>query len=198
VASRANEDGNGGVLPRNRPQIAIYPSARGFARLSSVRHRYPFESLHWLRQQRVDRQASVLCESAERAARALRQAEHAHSIRLSAEQKIAGLSAVEQARLDDGLVRACELQIVADWQKGAAQELAAKAAQERCAREAQAAEAAAEAAARRALGTASNEANMIDAHRDAFRSQRAVEQELSDEEAASEQWTASRFSSRRG
>jgi hypothetical protein len=162
-----------------------------------VRHRYPFESLHWLRQQRVERQASVLGESAARSAQALRAAERAEAVRRSTEQKISGLSAAEQARLDAGLVRASDLAIVADWQKGAALELASKAENERSAREAQATEAAAEAAARRALSSASNEAKMIDTHRETFRAQRAGEQELSEEEAASEQWTASHFSSRR-
>ena len=163
-----------------------------------MRHRYPFESLHWLRQQRVDREASALCEGAERAAHALRQAELARAIRSSAAQRISRLAAAEQRRLDDGLVRACELQTVADWQKGAALELAAKTEQERCAREAQEKAAVAEASLRRALATASNEATIIDSHREAFRAQRAAEQELSEEEAASEQWTARHFSSRRG
>jgi hypothetical protein len=162
-----------------------------------VRHRYPFEALHWLRQQRVDRQASVLGESAQRAARARSDADRAEAARRSTEQKQSALSAAEQARLAEGLVRAADLQTVADWQKGAAVELAAKAERERQARAAQASEAAAEAAARRALAVASNEAKMIDAHRDTFRAQRAVAQELSEEEAAAEQWTASHFSSRR-
>ncbi len=94
-------------------------------------------------------------------------------------------------------MRAGDLQAVADWQKGAAAGLAAKAERERCAREVQASEAAAEAAARGVLATASNEAKMIDTHRDAFRAQRAAAQELSEEEAAGEQWTASHFPSRR-
>jgi len=168
-----------------------------FARLRRVRHRYPFEALHWLRQQRVDRQANVLGESAQRASRARSEAERAEAARRSTEQMHSALSAAEQARLDEGLVRASDLQTVADWQKGAAVELAVKAEGERRAREAQAAEAAAEAAARRALAIASNEAELIDAHRDTFRAQRAAVRELSEEEAAAEQWNASHFSSRR-
>jgi len=163
-----------------------------------VRYRYPFEALHWLRQQRVDRQASVLGESVQRAARARSDAARAAAARRSTEQNLLALSGAEQVRLDEGLVRAADLKIVADWQKGATAELAAKVERERCAQEAQASEAAAEAAARRALATASNDAKMIDAHRDAFRAQRAQAQELSEEEAATEQWTASHFSSRRG
>ena len=163
-----------------------------------MRHRYPFESLHWLRQQRVDRRAGALGESAERAARALREAERVESIRRTTEQTISRLTAAEQARLSDGLLRARDLEAVADWQKGAAVELAAKAEQERRARETQATEAAAEAAARRALAIASNEAKMIDSHRDSFRAQRAALQALSEEEAACEQWSASHFPSRRG
>ncbi len=170
---------------------------RGFARLRAVRQRYPFEALHWLRQQRVDRQASVLGESAQRAARARREAARAEAARRSTEQNLLALSAAEQVRMDEGLVRAGDLELVADWQKGAAAELAAKAERERGAREAQAAEAAAEAAARRALASASNEAKMIDAHRDAFRAQRAAAQELSEEETAAEQWTARHFPARR-
>jgi hypothetical protein len=162
-----------------------------------VRHRYPFEALHWLRQQRVDRQAGVLGESAARAARAQSDAERAAAVRRSTEQKLLALSAAEQVRLDEGLVRAADLGIVSDWQKGAAAELEANAERERGAREKHAAEAIAEAAARRALAIASNEAKMIDADRDAFRALRAAEQDLSEEEAATEQWTASHFSLRR-
>lgn len=163
-----------------------------------MRHRYPFEALHWLRQQRVDRQASVLGESVQRTARAHREAARAAAVRRSTEQSLLALSGAEQARLDEGLVRAGDLNIVADWQKSAAVELAAKVERERRAQEAQASASDAEAAARRALATASNDAKMIDAHRDAFRAQRAQAQELSEEEAATEQWTASHFSSRRG
>jgi hypothetical protein len=162
-----------------------------------VRHRYPFEALHWLRQERVDQRASVLGESAERAARARREAARAEAARRSTEQNQLALSTAEQVRLDEGLVRAGDLGVVADWQKGAAAELAAKAECERRAREAQASEAARESAARRALASASNEAKMIDAHRDSFRDERAKAVELSEEEAAAEQWTARHFSARR-
>jgi len=163
-----------------------------------VRHRYPFEALHWLRQQRVDREASTLGESVQRTARAERDATRAEAARLRTEQQLSALSGAEQQRLDEGLVRAGDLEVVADWQKGAAVELAEKVERERSAKEAHASEVAAEAAARRALATASNEAKMIDAHRDAFRVQREKAQELSEEDAAREQWTASHFSSRRG
>ncbi|HEY0467655.1 MAG TPA: hypothetical protein VGC79_25820 [Polyangiaceae bacterium] len=162
-----------------------------------MRHRYPFEALHWLRQQRVDRQARVLGESTRRAARARSDAARAEAVRCTAEQNMLSLRAGEQVRLEEGLVRAGDLKTVADWQKGAAAELAAKAERERRAREVQASETAAEAAARRALAAASNQAQMIDAHREAFHAQRAAAQELSEEEAAAEQWTASHFSLRR-
>ena len=162
-----------------------------------MRHRYPFEALHWLRQQRVDRQARVLGESAQRAARARSDAAHAEAVRLSAERNVQALTNAEQVRLDEGLVRAGDLQTVSDWQKGAALELAAKAERERLAREKHAAEAAAESAARRDLATASNEAKLLDTHRDDFRAQRAKAVELAEEEAAAEQWTAGHFSSRR-
>ncbi|HYQ01077.1 MAG TPA: hypothetical protein VER96_20545 [Polyangiaceae bacterium] len=162
-----------------------------------MRHRYPFESLHWLRGQRVDRQAKLLGESRARAARAQSDAERAEASRRSTELAVAELATAERARLDEGLVRAFDLEVVAGWQKGAALELAAKAELERRARESHATAAAAELAARRALSTASNEAKIIDRHRDDFRAQRAAEQERSEEEAATEQWTASHFSPRR-
>jgi len=184
-----------GKIRRNREAPWFW---LGFARLYGVRHRYPFEALHWLRQQRVDRQASVLGESAERTALAHRDATRAAAVRRSTEQSLLALSDAEQVRLEEGLVRAGDLNIVADWQKAAAVELADKALRERLAQEAQAAASAAEAAARRALAAASNDAKMIDTHRDAFRAQRAQAQELSEEEAATEQWTASHFVSRRG
>ena len=162
-----------------------------------MRHRYPFEALHWLRQQRVDREARVLGESAQRAARAHAEAVRAEAARRSTEQKLLTLSAAEQVRLGEGLSCAGDLQAVGEWQKGAAAELAAKLERERRALEVQASEAAAEVAARRALALANNEAKLIDAHRDAFRAERALAQELSEEEAAAEQWTASHFPARR-
>ena len=162
-----------------------------------VRHRYPFEALHWLRSQRVDRQAKLLGESAQRSARARSDAERAEAARRSTELGIQALATAERARLTEGLVRAGDLAVIADWQSGAARELAAKAEHEQRAREAQAKAAAAEVAARRALSSASNEAKMIDTHRDTFRAERAAEQERSEEEAANEQWTASHFSQRR-
>ena len=162
-----------------------------------MRHRYPFEALHWLRQQRVDRQATLLGESAQRAARARSEAERAAATRRGAEQTLAQVSSAEQALLDEGLVRAFDLQAVADWRKGAAAELAAKADRERLAREVQGAEDAAEAAARRALAAASSEAKTIDVHRDAFRAERAAAEERSEEDAVAEQWAASHFPARR-
>jgi hypothetical protein len=173
-------------------------AARGFARLSGVRHRYPFEALHWLRSQRVDRQAKLLGESVQRTTRARSDADRAEAARRSTEHGIETLAAAEQARLAEGVVRAGELSVVACWQSGATTELAVKAEQERRAREAQATAAAAEVEARRALSAASNEAKMIDTHRNTFRTLRAAEQERSEEEVANEQWTASHFSLRRG
>lgn len=162
-----------------------------------MRHRYPFEALHWLRSQRVERQARLLGESAQRTASARSDADRAEATRRSIEHGIETVAAAEQARLTEGGVRAGELSLVASWQAGAAAELALKAERERRAREAQAAAAAAEVEARRALSSASNQAKMIDTHRDTFRAQRAAEQERSDEETANEQWTARHFSPRR-
>jgi hypothetical protein len=162
-----------------------------------VRHRYPFEALHWLRSQRVDRQAKLLGESVQRTARARSDADRAEAVRRSTEHGIATLAAAEAARLDEGVVRAGDLAVAASWQLGAASELATKVEQERHAREARATAAAAEMEARRTLSAASNEAKMIDSHRDSFRAQRAAEQERAEEEIANEQWTASHFPPRR-
>jgi hypothetical protein len=94
-------------------------------------------------------------------------------------------------------LRAVDLQLEGDWRKGAEAELRAKAEHERNAREARRAQAESEAAERRALGAASNQAKMIETHRGAFRSERDAAHERADEEAATEQWTASRFPPRR-
>jgi hypothetical protein len=162
-----------------------------------VRHRYPFEALHWLRNQRVERQAKLLGESVQRSAKARTDADRAQAARQSTEHRIESLADAERARLSEGVVRAGELSVVACWQAGAAAELASKAEQERLAHEVRTVAAAAEIEARRALSSASNEAKMIDTHRDTFRAQRAAEQELAEEETANEQWTASHFSLRR-
>jgi len=149
-----------------------------------------------LRQQRVERQAKELGESAQRTAIARAAAERAEAARRDTERRISNLRDAERARLEGGLVRANDLGTVADWQKGATLELAAKAELERRTRETQATAAAVEASARRSLASASNDAKIMDAHRDTFRAQRAAEQERTEEELATEQWTASHFSRR--
>lgn len=133
----------------------------------------------------------------QRAALARREAERAEAARRSAERSAALLASAERTKLEQGLLRAFDLELVADWQKGAAAEVAVKADQERSARDAQATQQAAEVAARQTLAAVSNEAKMIDTHRDKFRHMLVAEQESSEEEAATEQWTASHFPSRR-
>jgi len=162
-----------------------------------VRHRYPFDALHWLRHQRVDQRAAVVSESAGRTARAARGELRATAARISTEQAISEVQRAEHARLSGGLLRAGELQVEEDWRKGAAADLREKTEHEQRARDLHVAEVAAEAEARRALGAASNEAKAIDTHRGAFRAERAATQERSDDEAAAEQWTARHFPPRR-
>jgi hypothetical protein len=163
-----------------------------------VRHRYPFDALQWLRHQRVDRQAAEVSESAARVAHAARVEAEATADRASTEQAIERLSQSEHERLNEGLVRAGELETVSDWRKGAERELERKAEHEQLAREKRAVEAAAETVARRQLGTASNEAKMIDTHHGDWQAERSAAQERSEEEAAAEQWTASHYPPRRG
>ncbi|MEO8906190.1 MAG: hypothetical protein ABI488_26645 [Polyangiaceae bacterium] len=163
-----------------------------------MRHRYPFDALHWLRHKRVDQRAAVVTESAARTAQAAHAELCATAERASAERAIAVVACAERARLGDGLMRAGELRVVDDWRKGADAELRGKAEQEQRAREAHVSQAAAEVQARRDLGTASSEAKVIDTHRGSFRAERAAAEERSEEEAAAEQWTASHFPPRRG
>lgn len=170
---------------------------RVFARLGRVRHRYPFEALHWLRHQRVERQASVVSESAARTEQARREQarrelERRHSERLMSETEHA-----ERSRLDEGQLRAQDLQLGVDWRAGAEALVRAKAEQEQRAREARIARAENEAQERRALGVASNQAKLMDEHRAAFRAERDAAHEQATEEAAAEQWTASHFVPRR-
>jgi hypothetical protein len=163
-----------------------------------VRHRYPFDALHWLRHKRVDKQAAVVSESAARAAQAKLAEAHAEADRASTEQAIDELSRAERERLHEGLVRAGELATVGDWRKGAEAELKLKAEREQRARDARAVEVIAETQARRQLGTVSNEAKVIDTHRSDWQAERNAARERSEEEAAAEQWTASHYPPRRG
>jgi len=163
-----------------------------------VRHRYPFDALHWLRHKRVDKQAAVVSESAARAAQAKLAEAHAEADRASTEQAIDELSRAERERLHEGLVRAGELATVGDWRKGAEAELKLKAEREQRARDARAVEVIAETQARRQLGTVSNEAKVIDTHRGDWQAERNAARERSEEEAAAEQWTASHYPPRRG
>ncbi len=139
-----------------------------------------------------------MSESAARTAHAARAELHATAERVSTEQAISDVSRAEHARLSDGLMRAGELQVVDDWRKGADAELRDKAEREQRAREQHVGQVAAEVQARRDLGTASSEANLIDSHRGDWRKERAAAQERSEEEAVTEQWTASHFPPRRG
>ena len=158
-----------------------------------VRHRYPFEALHWLRQQRVDQRAAEVRERAARTTRARAAEIRAQVARHDTEQSVAEVSHAEQARLADGGLRAGELAQVGDWRKGAEAELRAKLERELRASEALHTEVVAEAVARRALGVASSEAKLIDAHRVDWRAEREAAQERTEEEAAAEQWTAKRY-----
>jgi hypothetical protein len=162
-----------------------------------VRHRYPFEALHWLRHQRVDRQATAVSESAARTDQARREEGRRELERQNGERLMSETAQSERSRLEEGQLRAGDLQLAGDWRKGAEAELNAKAELEQRARDLRVAQAESEAAERRALGTASNQAKMIDTHRGAFRAERDAARERSAEEAATEQWTASRFPSRR-
>ncbi|MEO6600407.1 MAG: hypothetical protein ABIQ16_11075 [Polyangiaceae bacterium] len=162
-----------------------------------MRHRYPFEALHWLRHQRVDRQAAAVSKSAARTAQARREEACRELERQSSERLIAETSQSERSRLEEGQLRAGDLQLAGDWRKGAEEEVRVKAELQQRARDSRVARAESEAAERRALGTASNQAKMIDTHRVTFRAQRDAARERSDEEAATEQWTASRFPPRR-
>jgi hypothetical protein len=162
-----------------------------------VRHRYPFEALHWLRQQRVERQATVVSESAARTEQARREQARREVERQDSERQMSETAHAERSRLDEGQLRAADLQVGGDWRTGAETGVRAKAEQEQRAREIRAARAESEALERRALGTASNQAKVLDEHRDAFRAERDSARERADEEAATEQWTARRFPLRR-
>ncbi len=158
-----------------------------------MRHRYPFEALQWLRRQRVDREAAEVSERAARATRARSEELNARTARRSTEERVDELAHAEQTRLEGGTVRAGDLARVGDWRKGAELELRAKAERETQATEALRTEVAAELVARRALGVASSEAELIDAHRVEWRAAREAARERAEEEAAVEQWTAKRY-----
>ncbi|MEO6599478.1 MAG: hypothetical protein ABIQ16_06365 [Polyangiaceae bacterium] len=162
-----------------------------------VRHRYPFEALHGLRHLRVDRQAAAVSESAARTEQACREESRRELERQSSERLISETSQSERSRLEEGQLRAGDLQLAGDWRKGAEAEVRVKAELGQRAREARVAQAEIEAAERRALGTASNQAKTIDTHRVMFHAERDAARERSDDEAATEQWTASHFPQRR-
>lgn len=174
-----------------------FPGPRELCYTALVRQRYPLDTLHWLRHQRVDRQAKAVGEEAKRTVQAKAAELGAEQQRLQHEQAVAALSDEERARLEQGELRASDLQALVDWQRGADAELQAKLEREQRARDAHAQQIAQEREARRVLGQTSNEAKMIDTHRSTFRSEQAATEERSAEEAATEQWTASRFPPRR-
>lgn len=158
-----------------------------------MRFRYPLEALHWLRRQRVDQQAAVVGESAARTARAARVEAEAERARRATAQRIAETQGAERSLLEEGALRAADLQLAGAWQAGAEAELSTKREAEHQARAARLADSEAEAHERRALGQASNQAKLIDEHRKSRRAEHDASQDLRDEEAVTEQWTASRF-----
>lgn len=158
-----------------------------------MRRRYPFDALHWLRQERVTQKATTVSESVARTVQARLEHAGAKAARLSQEQAIAELRRTEQACLEEGQMRVADLLMSADFRAGAEAELALKAEREASAHNKHVAQLAAEAAARRALGVASNEAKLIDEHRSTFQREQAALGERIDEEAAAEQWSAAHF-----
>jgi len=162
-----------------------------------VRSRYPFEALRWLREKRVDRAAAEVAERARETAQAKQASIRAHAARVRVEQGVAAVTQAEQARLAEGATRADELRVAADYQRGAALALAATQEREHRSRELVEAQAAAEACARVSLGTASAEAELIDAHRARFRGAEQAAEDRVDEEAAEEQWAAKNYPVRR-
>ena len=162
-----------------------------------MRHRYPFDALHWLRHQRVDRQAVVVSESAARTAQAAQDEARASAERARVERGIADVAQAEHARLNEGVARAGELQAMHDWRRAADAELRLTAEREQHAAALHRGEVEAEGRARVELGAVSNEAKIIDQHRSDFRTERAAALERSEEEAAAEQWTASHYPARR-
>jgi len=172
------------------------PGAARLCYTARVRHRYPFEALHWLRHQRVDREAREVRERIARTAKARGDEARAAAIRASAERQIDELSRAEQARLEQGTVRAGELSQVGEWQRAAELDLEAKGEREQQAKTALRTEIAAESVARRQLGVASSEAELLDGHRLDWRAECEAARERSEEEAAVEQWTARRYPGR--
>lgn len=161
-----------------------------FARLASVRRRYPFDALRGLRHERVSEQARVVAERVAESARALAREIEAEATRRSTERDILGLARSEQASLDHGLLRSGDLAAIAAWRGGADAQLEVKAQAARRARETRSNEVLAEAAARRALATADSEAQAIDRHQGAFRNAEAALEERADDEAAMDLWNA--------
>lgn len=162
-----------------------------------VRHRYPFDALHWLRHERVDQRAAALAESAARTAEARAAELRAEAVRKHLELQIAEVSRSERGSLEQGELRAGDLQAALDWQQGVEAELRSKSERELAARSVRLSRADAEALARRELGQAGSDAKLIDSHRSSFRAARAAELERAEEEASTEQWTASHFPPRR-
>lgn len=187
--------GRGRIAKKYRQVAAVCPAAR-LCYTARVRHRYPFEALHWLRRQRVDREATLVRERVARTVKARGDEARAAAIRSSTERQIDELSRAEQARLEQGSVRVGELSQVGEWRRAAELDLQAKAEREQQAKLALCSEMAAESVARRQLGVASNEAELLGGHRLDWRAECEAAEERSEEEAAVEQWTARRYPGR--
>jgi hypothetical protein len=119
-----------------------------------------------VRRNAVDERAATLgglSRSAELASATRRRAEQ---VRQAEQRRAEDVAAGERARLEQGLATAGDLSRTADFARGAAQRIAARAADERGARDRELAERAAEQRARAALASADSERQALDQHRD--------------------------------
>ena len=154
--------------------------------------RYPLEPLVGIRRERVERGAEAVAVAAQQAETAEAAAVALRGERLGTEAAADSVRASERTELEQGELRASDLQQAVRFDVGVSARLAEIGAREREAvervREAEAAKERAKAA----LGTARAEQKLVERHRQRFDDSEARAASEREEEAALERWSASK------
>lgn len=159
-------------------------------------HRYPLEPLLGIRRERVERGAEAVAVAAKHAQTAEAVAEAVRSERLETQAAASAVRTSERAELEQGALRACDLQQAMSFDLGVSARLAAIGARERKADEGVREARSGEARAKATLGTARAEQKVVQRHRQRFDETEVRVANEREEEAALERWSASKRGAR--
>lgn len=154
--------------------------------------RYPLQPLVGIRRERVERGAQAVAIAVKQARTAEAAAEAVRNERLETQATAGAIKASERAELEQGALRAGDLQQAVCFDAGVSARLAAIGARERKADEGVREARSGETRAKATLGTARAEEKVVQRHRQRFDASEARVANEREEEAALERWSASK------